>query len=681
MKPLWIKSVSGLYQELYQPDTKGMISPAQFIDHGVLDAGLAFWRSLFVPERIRRLIDTLEDNMHGEEYEVPQFLAILADKKRFISRCIDHSTSVCDNGLSDREFFEKLETLSILCLLYSRFEFHPFELSLQSGFLLNEVSSTEIIQHCLNYRRNPYLAFAQEIVIPKIVEYSPSIIFLCGRIGYFSTSIALMLKKKLPDLHICATRHASEYYSLNKILKYLRKNDKLFQVFDSVILEDFDRTEREMIARSQCAKAVTDVTHVITSANYETYAPSPHLEPPNASSYLVLARKPQVEHLTVPPDQTYDVHFDPHVKCYWNECVFCGINKKYHHDDLLCSADAIRDKSLALCAEMPNGASLWFIDEAIHPSRLSIIADSLISSHKHFIWQARCRIDSGLLQDGLPEKLAKSGLKELRLGLESGSLRVLHLMKKFDEKFDLNVVLEIVAAYSDVGISIHFPMIIGFPGETSRDRQLTYEFLSEICGRYEGVTFNINIFNFDVASPLFKLWDQYQISMVTFPCSPREFIGNIVGWDDPMKTLDSTLERERNAFMRSRMFEWMPTQSIVNPILFYRLSETIRNTLTWKTSAKPPDKTEISMTATIKTSSDIVVMKSSDGDYVAYNWKTHHYMKGNTALNDILTEWRRAKKVCDGVNNIIHKHGWFKNETDALSYINKLTMHGHFVPG
>jgi hypothetical protein len=679
MKPLWIRNVTGLYQEFFQPDPRGMKSPVNLIYNNVLDAGLAFWRSLFVPERISRVIDILENNMVGEEYQVPQFLAILADKDSFISRCTDHSTSVCDNNLSDRDFFGKLETLAILCQLYSKFEFHPFELSLQNGFLLNEVSTKEIIQHCLNYRRNPYLSFTQEVVIPKIMEYSPSIIFLCGRVGYFSTAIALMLKKKLPYLHICVTRHASEYYSMNKIVKYLRKNSKLFQVFDSIILEDFDRTEREMIARTQCSKAVADLTHVITSVNYETYAPPPSTQAPDPSRYLVLARKAQLEHLPVRPDQTYDVHFEPYVKCYWNECIFCGINKKYLHDDLLCSADAIRDKLLALCAQMPNGAFLWFIDEAIHPTKLSIIADHFISSHKHFVWQARCRIDRALLQDGLPEKLVKSGLKELRLGMESGSLRVLHLMKKFDAEFDFNVVLEIVSAYSDAGISIHFPIIIGFPGETTRDRQLTYEVISEICGRYKGVTFNINIFNFDVASPLFKIWDQYQISKIMFPCPPSDFIGNIIGWDDPLKMLDSILERERNSFMRSMMFGWMPAKSIVTPTIFYRLSETIRNTLTWKSRANPVHKTAISMATTIKTSSDVVVMQQSDGDYVAYNWKTHHHMKGNKALADIINEWRYEKKVYHGVHNMIYKHGWFRNEADALVYINKLVLHGHLL--
>ncbi len=679
MKPLWLLGVTGLYQEFYQPDTKSLLTPNTKINENFLDSGGIFWSSLLQTERVVKVVNSLEKNIHNPKHQRPQFLGIIANKDKFISDVVDYRISICDQGISPAQFFSKLETLSILCELYSLFEFYPFQLSLQNGFLLNEVSAKELIFNSLTISHNPYLAFINESIIPLIMDYYPDVIFCMGRISYFFIALARLIKENLPNVHVCFTRHSSEYYSLNKIEKYLRQNDSLFTVIDSIILEYFNESEQILLERLSFSKAIYSLPNIFTKKDKINNKKNRNKVPQRTSLSHILGRKKQVSGLKLSPEFFFDIHFEPYVKCYWNKCVFCGINKKYTHEDCIEGKDVFERKIQDLCNRLPNNSFLWFIDEAIQPSKLRKIAEYFISNNLRFTWQARCRIDKNLLSDDLPAILARSGLKELRLGLESASLRILELMKKFEDGFQLNQVEKIVKIYTEHGISIHFPIIIGFPGEEVADRQKTYDFLTTIKNQYPSVTFNINIFNLDVSSTLFKRWDDYAISKIVFPCSPADFIGNIVDWDGPGKPEGHILERERNSFMRSKLYPWMPSKSFITPILFYRLSETIRNTLGWKNLNPNTNNLDFSVDLIIQRSNNLVVKQKPNGEYLAYNWDTHHYIEGQEIMNKILITWDLPKSIGQGIVEIEQENSQLFDKKDITILVKKLLNHGHLV--
>ncbi|CCO23721.1 radical SAM protein [Maridesulfovibrio hydrothermalis] len=678
MKPLWLLGVTGLYQEFYQPDTQALVSPVDIIQNNVLDSGTIFWKNLLQPERVLKVVNALEENIHNPTHQIPQFLAVVANKSKFISCVLDYRVSICDQGVEDRQFFNKLETLAILCELYSQFEFYPFKLSIQNGFLLNETSAKEIIHNCQSISHNPHIPFLNDVILPLILDYHPDVIFCTGKISYFHIALAKMIKKEFLDVHICFTRHSSEYYSLNKIKKYLKNNSELFSVVDSIVLEYFDESEQKLLENLELKNDVSNLSNILTLNKEDETKEIRHRPPQNTSVSIVNRRKKQISGFKISPEKIYDIHFDPYVKCYWNKCVFCGINKKYTHGDCVEENSPIRGKINKLCKELSDKSFVWFIDEAIHPSKLSKIADFFIANKNQYTWQVRCRIDNGLLAKGLAEKLAQSGLKELRLGLESASIRILKLMSKFEDGFQLKMVEQIVKTYSEHGISIHFPMIIGFPGEEAADRQRTYEFLSSIREKYPTVTFNINIFNFDVSSPLFKMWDNYSISKINFPCSPSDFIGNSVSWDDQAKTEEIILDRERNSFMRNKLYHWMPRESFITPTIFYRLSETIRNTLVWKQSNSIPESYDFSMDSLIQISPNLVVQKKADGEYLAYNWNTHHYIEGDEVMCNILDTWDIPKSIEQGTIELGQKKDEVFVSSDIVILIKKLLHYGHF---
>ena len=468
------------------------------------------------------------------------------------------------------------------------------------------------------------MPFINETIIPLIRNYSPDIIFCSGKVSYFHIAVARLVKKYLPDVHISFTRHSSEYFSLNKIEGYLKSNDLLFTVVDSIILEYFDESEPRLL---ECLQSNGDVSRLANIMTASTEGRVPKRKSPGKHPPLINRRKKQAAEFNISPERIYDIHFEPNVKCYWNKCAFCGINKKYSHEDALPDEVAIRSRIEELCTRLPDDSYLWFIDEAILPSKLDKIAEIFLADNRRFVWQARCRIDSGLLAKGLPEKLAQSGLKEFRLGLESGSLSVLKLMNKFDDTFNFELVEKIVSAYSDCGIAVHFPMIIGFPGEVELDRHKTYNFLAEIQDRHPSVSFNINVFNLDVASPIFQQWDKHAISEVTLPCQPADFVGNSASWDGPTKVGHGLLDKERNSFMRDRLYSWMPSDTLITPAIFYRFSETIRNTLVWQQEQPLKRKRDFN-NMVVQLSHGLVKHRKQDGEYLFYNWDTHHYFEG-----------------------------------------------------
>lgn len=679
MKPLWLSGVTGLFQELYQPDTESMLSTSLDINNDILDSGQLFWNWILQRERIEDVVHSLEMNIHNPANQLPQFWGIVGDKDKFINNALDCRVAVCDQGIGQRYFFSKLETLSILCELYSRFEFSPFRLTVQDGFVLNEVSANEIICNSLSTRSNPYLPFINNVIIPLVIKYSPDIIFCTGRVSYFNIAVAMIVKMYKKSVHICLTRHSSEYYSLNKIEKYLINNEKLFSVVDSVILEYFDKYEQALLKALEKNEDISKLPNMLTSTMVGKINCIRHCSPKSDTKSVIVKRKKQIDKLRLSPEKIFDVHFEPYVKCFWNKCAFCGINKKYSYKDRVDKADGIRQRVVSLCSDIPNGSFLWFIDEAITPFKLNTIAEYFICNNLNYIWQARCRIDKKLLMHGLVEKLACAGLKELRLGLESASLRILKLMNKFEDKLNLEFVEEIVRVYTEHGISIHFPMIIGFPGEEVADRQMTYEFLSYMREKYSSFTFNLNIFNFDVASPLFKLWDRYQISKISFPCASSDFVGNVIHWDGPTKIDDRVLENERNSFMRSKLYYWMPKKSFITPIIFYRLSETIRNTLIWKASDITLQKHDISTEHCLNCTQQIVVTQKTNGEYIAYNWDTHHYIEGDETLIKILNTWKVPKSIGQGIDELSKSENKLLRKDDIAIIVKKMLAHGHLL--
>ena len=669
MKILRIPDIGGIFNEMFDPEERLNDDPPKIINSR-LDGSSFFWASLFEKGRISGVVDELEMNIDREEYDIVQYRSIIADKRLFINKCISAPYRICNDANSPKEFYSALETMTILCKLYSDFEYYPFTISIQEGFVLDQSSSKKIYDSCLNKRLNPYLNFVKERIIPVLSEYKPDILILQGQMSYYLAAISLLAKAVNPNIHICLTDHSSEYFSYNKITSLLAQNDYLFRIIDSLILDYFDYTEAALIIALNNGQKLDTVPNLIFSDG--TSICQSHFCVPDLTDNIRVYKR--MEDSTNVSNKTYDVHFEPYVKCHWNKCAFCGINKKYKHESIESSIESL-DQKIKKTIELSKECDyLWFIDEAFSPRKLSYIATQLVNSHERIIWQARCRASKELLENGLPELLAESGLVELRIGLESASYFILKLMNKFEDDFSLEIMEEIVARYNNIGISIHCPMIIGFPQETSVERQRTFEFLRHLSEQYPLFTFNINILNVDISSQLYKEWGKYQIEQLSFPCLPKHFLGNSMEWIS--KQYLQELSVQGNSIMSELMFPWLPAQSMISPTVFYRLCETSRNTLRWKHLRKWNINALFSVDMILQISDELAFSKDIQNKNIIYDWNSHHFLFGNQYILEIIHIFDNPIKVSTAIKQLINRDPDIYTSKELVSIILQLYNKG-----
>jgi len=92
---------------------------------------------------------------------------------------------------------------------------------------------------------------------------------------------------------------------------------------------------------------------------------------------------------------------------------------------------------------------------------LEAFADRIVAEGLPIQWHGFVRIDKRLT-DTLVTKMAKAGCRSISLGLESGSQRVLDLMRK---NIDVRDTLPLVKRLHKAGIRLELLIIVGFPGE------------------------------------------------------------------------------------------------------------------------------------------------------------------------------------------------------------------------
>lgn len=676
LRLLRINGINGLYNELYTPNPLTE-KEEDIVCNGVIDLGRQFWNRILSRRELNKFLNYVRLNSDNEVSI--KILSALADIDKFIENVTIAKTKICDQGIDIRQFYSYLETLSIVCEIYSKYLYNGITLTINDGLCTDETSSKVMYENCTKVNANPSFYMIQNKIIPEIIKFDPDIIFLDGKPNLSLFCIAKLIKQKGLKSHICCSYNSSEYYSLSKIKSYLLKNQYLFKAYDSVILDDFNTVEYELVKQLSKNKDLSSVRNLIfynENRIIETNISANHSSKP-----IVFKRKSNFDNsFVMSPNLLADIHLVPNQKCYWNKCTFCGINKKYLFDDI-CNDSIFYNNLSTIINEIKESRIqyVWFIDEAIPPTRLKEIANAFIENNIHIIWQARCRIEEELILTELPELLYQSGLRELRLGLESASVNVLRLMNKFPEDFKLSTVTRIVSKYDSVGVSIHFPMIVGFPGESKEDRRITYSYLSMLRKRYPSLTFNINILSLDVSSPLFKKWYNYELDRIELPCPTDELLGNIAIYNKMYDNLD----KERDTFMKEQLYPWFPIDSIISPHIFYRLSETIRNTLIWKEEKNVNQYHDNEFIQTkYKFINNISFYRSKDVDsfVIIYNWNTHRYFKAPLAFYELLTSFSNPFEIKEMINKSMS--GLFKNVSfdECYALFANLIELGFLVP-
>ena len=160
--------------------------------------------------------------------------------------------------------------------------------------------------------------------------------------------------------------------------------------------------------------------------------------------------------------------------CYL-KCAFCtvphGTYGKYRAlkiEDVYRTMTALQDKY--------GTDKFAFVDETFTPARMRQLSETIVSGGRRFYWYCETRLEKGLSAD-LFRTLYEGGCRKIQFGLESYNQRILDLMKKNISAADIEPAL---VNCLDAGIAFHLFFMVGFPTETPREAQRTFDFTGKM---------------------------------------------------------------------------------------------------------------------------------------------------------------------------------------------------------
>ena len=191
---------------------------------------------------------------------------------------------------------------------------------------------------------------------------------------------------------------------------------------------------------------------------------------------------------------------------------------------------------------------LFFVDK----ERVKRILNGLIERNIKIDWRANCKADyfrRGLIDDEMMRYIKESGCSELGIGAESGSQRMLDMIKKDNTIED---VLNMVRICHNWGIRGNYSFMIGLPNETKEEMIKTIKLIKKI-----------------------KKLDP--ISFIIGPQPYRPYPGGemfdhalSLGWKEP-QTLEGWADNYSEMVFAptSKMFPWIEDPVFVDNLLLY----------------------------------------------------------------------------------------------------------------
>jgi anaerobic magnesium-protoporphyrin IX monomethyl ester cyclase len=177
--------------------------------------------------------------------------------------------------------------------------------------------------------------------------------------------------------------------------------------------------------------------------------------------------------------------------------------------------------------------------------RAIAIARGFLEHRANFRWTVQASTDLLCrMSDDDVLLLGESGLSHMGFGTESASQEVLSLMNKKHQR--INDMFETARKTERAGIRVTFNMILGYPGESVKDRLETFRIMGDIARAHSNVSFSPNIFT---PYPGIPIWPQLKQTGVREPQSLEEWndlpLGkNILPWlqGEELKHLRRMLE-------------------------------------------------------------------------------------------------------------------------------------------
>jgi len=164
-----------------------------------------------------------------------------------------------------------------------------------------------------------------------------------------------------------------------------------------------------------------------------------------------------------------------------HRCIFCSpvIRTSYGSKIRFRSAKSVVEEMLYLKSSGINIISFEDDDFTASKERILELCKEIVNKKVDLPWIAHGRVAD--LANELMFAMKKAGCVLLKIGVESGSNRIIDILSKAEEKIDWNKkTREVFEQGKKINLSLHAMFIIGNPQETEKDLNLTINLINEI---------------------------------------------------------------------------------------------------------------------------------------------------------------------------------------------------------
>jgi len=316
---------------------------------------------------------------------------------------------------------------------------------------------------------NPYSDLFKEKFLQSILDVKPDILGIA--ICFFEQlipafTLASLIRENNKSLHITAGG------SMITILKdKLLDFPEFFEIFDTFISHEGEVPLLNLVKTLEAEKAISDVSGILYKKGNKvinTGTPSPvsikEIPPPDFSGFpLHLYFSPE---LYIPLTVTRG--------CSWNKCSFCAFSEAFDRKYRVKTGKEIAKDLKSLISKYDTNY-FEFSDNALPVKALISGLEILKDEDIDVFWTGQA-IPTSIFSEENSEKLHDLGCKLMMFGMETGCDRILSLMNK---NFKVKDLKEAIWNCHNAGLSVLVFVIIGFPGETEDEAEITLNFIKE----------------------------------------------------------------------------------------------------------------------------------------------------------------------------------------------------------
>ncbi|MFC1954458.1 B12-binding domain-containing radical SAM protein [Chloroflexota bacterium] len=435
---------------------------------GILSAGP--WHSITqAPNIIKQPLFGMLGSKIREDNVV---YALLSEKDHVITE-VDRAREVIDRRfleLPPDEFLTHFNTVlcgkAVIDAVY-----FPAQLDFGLGFhgIAYAPRVSDIERAIKDETHNYLIPYYRNKIIPLLREEQPEIVGISiTHVSEFipAFTLAHLIKSEYPEIHICLGGAV-----LTEVSHRISNNMSLWAFFDSLVLGPGEYAFSQLIEHLETNTELSGVPNLIYKEN-GSIKKSGQLHEFDINDACT------PEYVSVRPKSILPLETSS--GCYWGKCIFCYYPKSGTADfNTEYQKKRVRNIELVLedmgkLKERYNPTYIGITDSSLHPNRIEQIAENNLNNGKANNFSAFIRFEKEFKSLSFCRKLAGGGFLGGQVGLESGSQRVNDIINKGVNLSDAEIIIR---NFHRAGILIHIYSMIGLPGETREDSQMTHDFL------------------------------------------------------------------------------------------------------------------------------------------------------------------------------------------------------------